>query len=128
MDVNLQDGFCVVAIIERAMPMSALRLGNKVRTLRRRDGISQTQLAARLEISASYLNLIEHNQRPLTAHLLVKVAQIFKVDLAAFAVDRQAHLAPDLPAIFSIPLFQEHPVTTNDVRELADNGAAARAI
>jgi predicted transcriptional regulator/transcriptional regulator with XRE-family HTH domain len=108
--------------------MSALRLGNKVRTLRRRDGISQTQLAARLDISASYLNLIEHNQRPLTAHLLVKVAQVFKLDLASFADDSQAQLAADLQEIFGDPLFEEHPLTTNDVRELADNGAAARAI
>src|SRR6266851_6825034 len=110
------------------MPMSALRLGNKVRTLRRRDGISQTQLAARLDISASYLNLIEHNQRPLTAHLLVKVAQIFKVDLAAFADDSQAQLAADLQEIFGDPLFEEHPLTTNDMRELAENSATARAV
>ncbi len=108
--------------------MSSLRLGNKVRSLRRRDGISQTQLAARLDISPSYLNLIEHNQRPLTAHLLVKVAQVFKADLAAFADDSQAQLAADLQEIFGDPLFEEHPLTTNDVRELSDNSAAARAI
>ena len=37
--------------------MAAVRLGNKVRSLRRRDGMTQTQLAAQLEISPSYLNL-----------------------------------------------------------------------
>ena len=108
--------------------MSSLRLGNKVRSLRRRDGMSQTQLATRLEISPSYLNLIEHNQRPLTAQLLVKTAQLFKVDLSAFADDSQAQLAADLQEIFGDPLFDEHPLTTNDVRELADNAPAARAI
>ncbi len=108
--------------------MSSLRLGNKVRSMRRRDGMSQTQLATRLDISASYLNLIEHNQRPLTAQLLVKVAQVFKVDLASFADDSQAQLAADLQEIFGDPLFEDHPLTTGDVRELADNGAAARAI
>ena len=108
--------------------MAALRLGNKVRSLRRREGMTQTQLATRLEISASYLNLIEHNQRPLPAHLLVKVAQVFKADLGAFADDSQAQLAADLQEIFGDPLFEEHPVTTNDVRELADNAATARAV
>ena len=34
------------------------RLGAKVRTLRRRESLSQVQLAERLGISASYLNLI----------------------------------------------------------------------
>ena len=90
--------------------------------------MSQTHLATRLEISPSYLNLIEHNQRPLPAHLLVKVAQTLKVDLAAFADDSQAQLAADLQEIFGDPLFEEHPLTTNDVRELADNASAARAI
>jgi len=51
------------------------KLGAKVRSLRRKEGLTQTDLASKLEISPSYLNLIEHNQRPLPAHLLVKVAQ-----------------------------------------------------
>src|SRR6202022_4024546 len=112
----------------REVAMPALRIGNKVRSLRRRDGMTQTQLAGRLEISPSYLNLIEHNQRPIPAHLLVKVAQLFKMDLATFADDSQAQLAGDLQEIFGDPLFEEHSLTTNDVRELADNGTTARAV
>ena len=105
-----------------------LKLGTKVRTLRRREHLTQTELASRLEISPSYLNLIEHNQRPLPAHLLVKLAQTFKVDLGTFADDSQARLAGDLQEIFGDPLFEEHPLTTNDVRELAENGSASRAV
>ncbi|HEV8658360.1 MAG TPA: short-chain fatty acyl-CoA regulator family protein [Thermoanaerobaculia bacterium] len=108
--------------------MANLRLGNKVRGLRRREGLSQIQLASQLEISPSYLNLIEHNQRPLPAHLLVKVAQVFKVDLSAFAEDGQTRLAADLQEVFGDALFEEHPLTTNDVREIADNASAARAV
>lgn len=90
--------------------------------------MTQTQLAARLEISASYLNLIESNQRPLPAHLLVKLAQIFRVELQAFADDSQARLADSLQEVFADPLLEEHSVTTNDVRELAESPAAARAV
>ena len=61
------------------MTTSKQRLGGKVRGLRRREGLTQMELAAKLEISPSYLNLIEHNQRPLPAHLLVKLAQAFRV-------------------------------------------------
>lgn len=104
------------------------KLGAKVRAFRRRQGLTQTELAARLEISASYLNLIEHNQRALPAHLLVKVAQILGVDLEAFADDNQTRLAADLQEVFGDPLFEEHPLTTADVRELAENAAAARAV
>jgi predicted transcriptional regulator/DNA-binding XRE family transcriptional regulator len=104
------------------------RLGGKVRGLRRREGLSQIQLASTLEISPSYLNLIEHNQRPLPSHLLVKLAQLFHVELSAFADEGQTRLADDLQEVFGDALFEEHPLTTNDVRELADNSAAARAV
>jgi predicted transcriptional regulator/transcriptional regulator with XRE-family HTH domain len=104
------------------------KLGAKVRTLRRREGLSQTDLAAQLDISPSYLNLIEHNQRPLPAHLLVRVAQIFNVDVAAFADEGHARLAADLQEIFGDAMFDEHPLTTNDVRELSESPSAARAV
>jgi len=110
------------------MTTTSLRLGGKVRGLRRREGFSQLQLAGRLDISASYLNLIEHNQRPLPAHLLVKLAQIFHVDINAFADDSHARLAADLQEVFGDPLFEEHPLTTNDLRELSENPSAARAV
>ncbi|HUP49202.1 MAG TPA: short-chain fatty acyl-CoA regulator family protein [Thermoanaerobaculia bacterium] len=107
---------------------STPRLGTKVRSLRRKQGLTQTELASRLEISPSYLNLIEHNQRPLPGHLLVRLAGVLGADLAAFADDTQARLAADLQEIFGDPLFQEHPLTTNDLREVAENPAAARAV
>jgi predicted transcriptional regulator/DNA-binding XRE family transcriptional regulator len=107
---------------------STLKLGSKVRTLRRREHLTQTELASRLEISPSYLNLIEHNQRPLPAHLLVKLAQIFHVELGTFADDNHSRLAADLQEIFGDPLFEEHSLTTNDLRELAENGSASRAV
>src|SRR6266852_7253526 len=104
------------------------RLGGKVRMLRRRKGLTQSDVAVALGISPSYLNLIEHDRRQLPANLLLKVADVLKVDLADFADDSQAQLAADLQEIFGDPLFEEHPVTTNDMRELAENSAAARAI
>jgi predicted transcriptional regulator/transcriptional regulator with XRE-family HTH domain len=106
----------------------AAHLGTKVRTLRRREGLTQAELAGKLEISPSYLNLIEHNQRPLPAHLLLRVAQVLKADLGTFADDSSARLADDLQEVFGDPLFQEHPLTTGDLRELAENSAAARAV
>ena len=104
------------------------RLGAKVRSLRRRKGLTQTEVASRLGISPSYLNLIEHDQRQLPANLLLKTAEIFNVQLAAFADDTQNRLAADLQEVFGDPLFEEHPITTADLRELADNPAAARAV
>jgi predicted transcriptional regulator/transcriptional regulator with XRE-family HTH domain len=104
------------------------KLGLKVRSLRRREGMSQTDLAEKLAISPSYLNLIEHNQRPLTAPLLLKVAQVFQVDVLAFADESEARLAADLQEVFGDPLFEEHPLTTGELREVAENATVARAV
>jgi predicted transcriptional regulator/transcriptional regulator with XRE-family HTH domain len=103
-------------------------LGTKVRSIRRRERITQADLAAKLEISPSYLNLIEHNQRPLPAHLLVKVAQVLKVELNSFADDDHSRLAGDLQEAFGDPMFEEHAVTTVDMRDLAEHPATARAV
>ncbi|HYH05450.1 MAG TPA: short-chain fatty acyl-CoA regulator family protein [Thermoanaerobaculia bacterium] len=105
-----------------------LKLGAKVRAFRRKEQLTQMQLAEKLDISPSYLNLIEHNQRPLPAHLLVKLAQILHVDLAAFADDSQARLADSMQEVFADPLLEEYAVTTADLRDIAENPAAARAI
>ena len=104
------------------------RLGTKLRGLRRRKGLTQTDVASRLGISPSYLNLIEHDQRQLPANLLIKAAEILNVELAAFSDDSQNRLAADLQEVFGDPLFEEHALTTADLRELADNPAASRAV
>src|SRR5262245_16138925 len=109
--------------------MAALtHLGGKVRSLRRRNRLTQAELAERLGISSSYLNLIEHDRRPLTAPLLLKLAQLFQLDLDAFSSDDEARLAADLQEAFGDPLFEEHELLASDVREIAGNAAAARAI
>lgn len=95
------------------------RLGTKVRALRRREDLQQVQLAQRLGISASYLNLIEHNRRPLPAQLLIKLAQLFNLDLQTFAEDDEAQLVGDLLEALGDPMFEAHELVSTDVRELA---------
>jgi predicted transcriptional regulator/transcriptional regulator with XRE-family HTH domain len=105
------------------------RFGAKVRALRRREGMSQVQLAEQLGVSPSYLNLIENNRRPLPANLLIKLAQLFSVDVHAFAGEEEARLASDLTEAFADPFFDEDDLTSVDVRELtAASPTAARAI
>jgi predicted transcriptional regulator/transcriptional regulator with XRE-family HTH domain len=97
------------------------RLGPKVRALRRRESLSQVQLAERLGISPSYLNLIESNRRPLPATLLIKLVQLFGTDLHAFGADDDARLVNDLLEVFSDPVFDAYQLTSTDLRDLAVN-------
>ncbi|MCC6644378.1 MAG: DUF2083 domain-containing protein [Polyangiaceae bacterium] len=105
------------------------RLGAKVRAVRRRGGLSQQQLAEKLGISASYLNLIENHRRPLPAPLLVKLAQLFEMDLGSFAVDDDSRLVSDLMEAFSDRMFEGLHLTQHEVRELLQSQPTiARAI
>ena len=53
-----------------------LMAGHVVRRLRRQQALSQAAMAEMLAISPSYLNLVERNQRPVSATLLVKLAEM----------------------------------------------------
>jgi len=106
-----------------------VRLGAKVRALRRREGLTQVQLATQLGVSASYLNLIEANRRPLPANLLIKLAQLFGVDVGAFASDDDGRLVADLMEAFADPVLEDYDLTSVDIRELtAASPEAARAV
>ncbi len=99
----------------------AARLGAKIRLLRRQEGLNQVQLAAALGISPSYLNLIEGNKRPLTAPLLIRLAQQFKLDLKALAPEEDQRLSEDLMEAFGDPFFESMGLQAQDVRELVQN-------
>ncbi len=105
------------------------RLGAKVRALRRREKMTQAQMADRLGVSASYLNLIENNRRPLTAGLLLKLAHEFQLDLASFSPSDDARLVSDLREVFSDPMFEASGVTAADLGELSASApGVARAV
>lgn len=54
--------------------------GTRLRRRRLERGLRQSDLANRIGISASYLNLIEHNRRRIGARLLQDIAQVLDID------------------------------------------------
>src|SRR3546814_11835195 len=73
-------------------PMKDQKLfrGPRVRRLRRERAITQARMAEELGISTSYLNLIERNQRPVTAPLLIRLAEVYAGNLRDFAGGEEA--------------------------------------
>ncbi|MER8093793.1 short-chain fatty acyl-CoA regulator family protein [Streptomyces goshikiensis] len=68
----------------------------KLRRLRRERGMNQVELARALGLSTSYLNQIEHSRRPLTAPVLLRIAEVFGVDPEFFSEAAEERLATDL--------------------------------
>lgn len=79
------------------MPISALT-GTKLRDRRLAAGLRQAEVAAKAGISASYLNLIEHNRRKVTPEVMERLADALALDREALAEGREAALVEDLRA------------------------------
>ena len=102
-------------------------VGRRIRRLRRELGLTQTAMADDLSISSSYLNLIERSQRPLTVQLLLRLDDIYDVDLKELSGEDDARIAASLKEVFSDPLFQDLKITNMGVVEriLAAHGDSA---
>jgi transcriptional regulator with XRE-family HTH domain len=70
--------------------------GSRIRQRRGLVGLGQAELARRLGVSASYLNLIEHNRRRVAPDLLERVAHELGVDAAALSEGADAALMETL--------------------------------
>jgi predicted transcriptional regulator/transcriptional regulator with XRE-family HTH domain len=104
-------------------------IGRTVRRLRMERALTQQALAARLGISASYLNLIEHDQRAVTASLLIKLGEHLSVDLAALSGSRERQLEAGLREVLSDPLLGAEAVPEAEIATLAASAPhAAQAV
>lgn len=79
------------------MPLSALT-GTRLRERRVALGLRQADLAEQAGISASYLNLIEHNRRRIAEALLERLAQVLGQPIEAFQEGVAGALLDDLRA------------------------------
>jgi XRE family transcriptional regulator, fatty acid utilization regulator len=102
-----------------------LFLGARLRRLRRERGLQQAAMAGQLGISASYLNHLERNQRPVTAGILVRLAETFDLDVRGFASDGgESTSADQLSEIFADPMFSDLAITRHESVELASTWPA----
>ncbi len=76
--------------------MARLPIGARIRDRRREQGLTQSALAAAAGISASYLNLIEHDKRAIGGALLRRIAEILEIDVGHLSGSDDARLAQDL--------------------------------
>jgi predicted transcriptional regulator/DNA-binding XRE family transcriptional regulator len=118
-----------------------LLAGPALRRLRKREGLTQAAMAAILGISPSYLNLIERNQRPLSARVLVQVIERFDFDPRSLRADEAIGGLDGLVRRLADKRFADLGIDREEVQEflaaapqiaaafarLYDEGASARA-
>jgi predicted transcriptional regulator/DNA-binding XRE family transcriptional regulator len=94
-------------------------MGPRLRRLRRDLGLTQADMAADLEISAPYVALLERNQRPVTADMLLRLARTYKIDLSALAGDGGADQTARMQSILKEPMFSDIDIPALEISDLA---------
>ena len=97
--------------------MQKIYAGSRLRRLRADRGLTQLALARTLELSPSYLNQLENDQRPLTVPVLLRLNSTFDLDPTFFATDTDARLVADLHDVLA-ETSDDGEVSMSEVQEL----------
>jgi XRE family transcriptional regulator, fatty acid utilization regulator len=97
-----------------------LYAGAKLREIRSRLGLTQADYASKLGVSVSYLNQMENNHRPLSARVLLSLAEQFGVEVTEIARGSSERMVADLREAFADPIFDVAP-PLGDVQLVAAN-------
>src|SRR3546814_8086866 len=98
--------------------------GARLRRLREERRMTQAALAKSLDLSPSYLNQLERDQRPLTIPVLLKLNSTFDLDVQFFAADSDARLVSDLHEVLVEAAGGGDTAPITEFAELAKFGRA----
>ena len=94
------------------------KVGVRLRRFREERGLTQAALASALGISASYVNQMESNQRALTVPVLMRLAEVFDIDVTQFSTAEADRLTAELRDVFTDGAIGES-ISLAETRELA---------
>ena len=96
------------------------KIGPKIKAFRRQLGMQANKLAEELDISPSYLNLIEKGKRKIDGDLLLKVCEKLKIDLSDLNTKSDPNLANSISEILDDKLFEDLDILGPEVKDLAN--------
>ncbi len=96
-----------------------LFLGGRLKRLRRDIGVTQARMAEELGVSPSYLNLLERNQRPVTAQMLLRLAEAYDLDLRTLSADDPGGGA-GLEEVLADKMFADLGIGRHEAAEVAE--------
>lgn len=90
-------------------------VGPQLRQLRRERAETQAEMAKAIGVSASYINLLENNQRSLSVQVLLRLSEIYGVDWRELADDGSTLLS-DLRKAFNDPMLASEKPELEELR------------
>tara|TARA_Y100001970_G_scaffold64116_1_gene82099 strand:+ start:7009 stop:8448 length:1440 start_codon:yes stop_codon:yes gene_type:complete len=112
------------------MEMNAIsNIGSKIRKERRSKGFSQSELSKKLDISASYLNLLESGRRTITVPLLIKIGNELGLSLKDLSLEGNKRILSDVMDVLSNEIFEDLDITNQETTEFINtNPNIAKAL
>ena len=106
-----------------------LKLGPKIKAFRRQSGLQANKLAEKLNISPSYLTLIEGGKRKIDADLLLKICQELKIEVSDLTKKSDLNLVGNISELLDDKLFEDLDILGPEVQDLVNtNPKIARAL
>ena len=110
------------------MATQKLYAGAKLREVRLRLALTQRAFADRVKVSLPYLNQMENNHRPVSATVVLALAQEFGLDVTELTAGGGERLVSDMQEALADPVFGAKSPPLADLRLAASNAPAlARA-
>src|SRR5471030_234133 len=97
-----------------------LYVGPSLRRIRRDRGLTQSDMAADLDVSPSYIALLERNHRPLSAEVLLRLAQTYNIDMSVLA-DNGSDEAIRLRTVLKDPIFADIELPSLETADVVTN-------
>jgi len=108
---------------------SDLKIGPKIKAFRRQLGLQANKFAEQINISPSYLNLIESGKRNIDSNLLIKVSKELRVDLSDLTSKADVNLENDISELLDDQLFEDLDILGPEVKDLVNsNPKIAKAL
>ncbi|MCQ9351748.1 acetate metabolism transcriptional regulator RamB [Corynebacterium sp. 153RC1] len=101
--------------------MGKTYVGSRLKQLRRERDLSQATLAQTLGLSASYVNQIEHDVRPLTLSVLNRITEAFGVDATFFSRDDNSRLFAEIQDVALDRELCPTPIELQDLHALVES-------
>jgi XRE family transcriptional regulator, fatty acid utilization regulator len=103
------------------MAIAKLYAGAKLREMRGRLGLTQKAFAGKLGVSLPYLNQMENNHRPVSAAVVLGLAQEFGQDVTELSVGDGERMVSDMREALADPVFTATTPPLADLRLTASN-------
>ena len=106
-----------------------LKIGPKIKAFRRQLGLQANKFAEQINISPSYLNLIEGGKRKIDGELLIKISKELRVELSDLTSKSDLNLENNISELLDDQLFEDLDILGPEVKDLVNtNPKIAKAL